>query len=75
MLTGSIFEGFAIGETRFIKSQCRVVYSGSGELSHFIWVRRNFRFWHLADISAVAKFVCYWTKADKVDFGPGRFVR
>jgi hypothetical protein len=65
MLTGSIFEGFAIGETRFIKSTYRTS----------LRLRRNFRFWHLADIPAVAKFVCYWTKADKVDFVPGRFVR
>src|SRR5512135_2605825 len=51
MLTGSIFEGFAIGET---EKACRVVCSGSGGLSHFIRMRRNSAF---GIVHAVPEFI------------------
>jgi hypothetical protein len=30
----------------------------------------NVYYWHLADKAAVPAFVCFWTKADKVEFWP-----
>ncbi len=54
---GSIVEDFAIGKSQFIKNQARVVFSNSEELSHFTPMRRNVRYWHLADISKLSRNV------------------
>ena len=55
---GSIVEDFAIGKSQFIKNQARrVVFSNSEELSHFTPMRRNVRYWHLADISKLPRNV------------------